>query len=125
MPAGRPVSIYTPERIAEIKADLEKYIDDTAVPIIAEFAYTRDIRRATLYEIPELSYSIKKLIEKKETQLEKLALSNKINTTFAIFSLKQMGWSDKQEVDMSHSYSNPVYDMLKEICDGDDESKTK
>ena len=125
MPAGRPVSVYTPEKIAEIKADLDKYIDETGIPIIAEFAYTRDIRRATLYEIPELSYSIKRLAEKKETQLEKLALSNKINTTFAIFSLKQLGWSDKQEIDMSHTYNNPVYDMLKEICEGDDESETE
>ena len=125
MPAGRPVSVYTPERIAEIKADLDKYIDETGIPIVAEFAYTRDIRKATLYEIPELAYSLKRLIEKKETQLEKLGMANKINTTFAIFSLKQLGWSDKQEIDMSHTYNNPVYDMLKEICEGDDESETE
>jgi hypothetical protein len=102
---GRPVTIYTPEKIAEIKADLDNYIDNTWIPIVAEFAYTRDIRKAVLYEKPELAYSLKRLIEKKESQLEKLAMANKINITFAIFSLKQLGWSDRREIDHSGSLS--------------------
>ncbi len=112
MPAGRP-KVYTEEVIAEIKADLDKYIEDTPVPIVAEFAYTRDIRKAALYEQPELKYSIKRLIEKKECQLEKLAMASKVNTTFAIFSLKQLGWTDKQEIE--HSVSDESYDKLKSL----------
>ena len=92
---------YTGDKLREIVEDLDKYIEETPIPIIAEFAYTRDIRRATLYEIPELAYSIKRAAEKKEAQLEKLALANKINTTFAIFSLKQLGWKDKTEHEIS------------------------
>lgn len=96
MGAGRPIE-YTQEKIQEIVKKLNEYIENTDIPIIAEFAYKNDIRKATLYEIPELSYCIKKLIEKKEAQLEKGALYNKVNQTMAIFSLKQIGWTDKTE----------------------------
>jgi hypothetical protein len=37
------------------------------------------------------------LLAKKEAQLEKLALF----TTMAIFSLKNMGWSDRQDIEVS------------------------
>jgi len=38
------------------------------------------------------------LFDKKEAQLEKLGAFNVINSTMAIFSLKQLGWRDKQEI---------------------------
>ena len=38
---------------------------------------------------------------KKEAQLERLALRKEINHTMAIFSLKQLGWKDTQ--DIAHS----------------------
>ena len=49
----------------------------------------------------ELSYAIKRLMLKKEAQLEKLALKGKIDKTMAIFSLKQIGWRDKHEIEHS------------------------
>ena len=97
-PGGRP-PIYTAKKKKEIIDKLEKYIEQTAIPIVAEFAYQNDIRKSTLYDFEEFSHSMKKLIAKKEAQLEKLALAGKVNPTFAIFSLKQVGWSDKMQTE--------------------------
>ena len=97
---GRPVT-WTEKKISETVKLIEEYTDKNAVPIVAEFAYLNDIRKATLYEIPELAYSLKRLTEKKEFQLEKMGMTGKANTAFVIFSLKQMGWSDKQEINLS------------------------
>jgi hypothetical protein len=81
----------------EIRLKLLEYIENNEIPILAEFAYQNDISRDQLYDWPELTDARKKCILKKEAQLEKGALSNQINVTMAIFSLKQMGWTDKQE----------------------------
>jgi len=93
---GRPIE-FTPERIQEIIEKMERYIEENDIPIVAEFAYQNDIRRAALYEYPDFSYTLQKLINKKEAQLEKLGLFNVVNASMAKFSLAQMGWSEKQE----------------------------
>jgi len=93
---GRPVE-YTPERIQEIKDAMERYIQETDIPIVAEFAYLHDIRRQKLYEIPELTDTLGKLIDKKESTLEKGGLLGDYNASMAKFSLAQLGWSEKQE----------------------------
>jgi hypothetical protein len=36
-------------------------------------------------------------IAKKEGALERMALEGKVNTSMAIFSLKQLGWKDTHE----------------------------
>ncbi len=94
---SRPIE-YTEEVLEEIEKKILAYTESEDVPILAEFAYKNNIRRATLYEHEKLTYAIKQLTAKKEAQLEKLALNSKVNTSMAIFSLKQMGWSDKHEV---------------------------
>lgn len=92
---GRPIEIDR----AKLVADLAKYIDETDIPIIAEFAYRHGLNRSSIYEITEVSDALKKLIAKKEAALERLMLSGKPNVAAgAIFSLKQLGWSDRTEV---------------------------
>jgi len=81
-----------------IEKKLLAYIESTEIPIIAEFAYINDIRRTSLYEHPYLRDTLKRAIDKKEAQLERKALNNEINTTMAIFSLKQLGWKDKHDI---------------------------
>lgn len=88
---------YTDEDIERIKNNLIEYIENEEMPIIAEFCYKNDIPKSTLYSLKEVSTLLKKAINKKETYLEKESLKNKINPTVAIFSLKQLGWSDKIE----------------------------
>lgn len=96
-PVGRPLK-YTGKYLQEIKKKFEKYIKENDIPIIAEFAYKNDIPRQKLYEFEELNDTIKRCIDKKETNLEKGVLSGKLNAAMGIFSLKQLGWSDKQEI---------------------------
>lgn len=95
---GRPKK-YTDEEVQEIVHLFEEYIDNTLIPIIAEFAYQNNIERHSLYDYEEFSTLIKRAIDKKEAQLEKLGLSNEVNQTMAIFSLKQLGWRDRHEVE--------------------------
>ncbi len=86
---------YTKEYLAEIIEKLDHYIDETPIPVVAEFAYQNKIPRQALYRYEELSDTIKRLIDKKEAQLERLALKGEISQSMAIFSLKQLGWTDK------------------------------
>ena len=94
---GRPRT-FTDEQVAEIREKLVQYIATTEIPIVAEFAYQNDMNRQILYDYPEFSTLTKKLIAKKEAQLERKGLMNEVNSTMAIFSLKQLGWTDKQEM---------------------------
>jgi hypothetical protein len=113
---GRPVK-YTEARIAEICDLLLTYIANSDIPILAEFAYQNSIPRQKLYELADKSErlydAIKTAIDKKEAQLEKLALQNKINHTMAIFSLKQLGWRDKQELEHSGHVAVQIVDDIK------------
>lgn len=97
---ARPTK-YTEEVIEEYANKLNEYIENTDIPIVVEFCYLNDIRKERVYEFArsneEFSHSLKKCIEKKEAQLEKLALKGAINSTMAIFSLKQLGWRDRQD----------------------------
>jgi hypothetical protein len=85
---------------AELLEALTQYIDNTDIPILAEFAHEHGILRQRMYEWPELEDAIKACITKKEFALEKKALSGDVNCTMAIFSLKQLGWTDK--IDQTH-----------------------
>ena len=109
---GRPV-VYTKKRIEEIVKAMEEYTETNAVPIAAEFAYLHKIRKATLYEIPELAYSLKEMMLKKEFQLEKLGLSGKAPVAMVAFSLKQMGWSDKQEIKHSGEIAGSTFTFVE------------
>lgn len=96
-PGGRPRK-YNDEQVKEIVDKLTKYIDNTDMPIVAEFAYYNDIIREELYDYSEFSTLLKKLICKKETYIEREGLLGRINPTMAVFSLKQLGWSDRREI---------------------------
>ena len=97
---GRPVK-WTEEKLDELAERLMQYTEDTKIPILAGFCYENGIIREQIYELAQknvnLSYAIKAIMERKQNQLETLALDGDINGSMAIFSLKQLGWSDKQE----------------------------
>ena len=99
---ARPTK-YTAEVIEQIRQAMETYTDVTPIPIIAEFAYMNKVPRQTLYQFAEendeFSDTIKELIDKKEANLERMALNKEIEKTMAIFSLKQLGWKDKTETE--------------------------
>lgn len=84
------------DREAILRA-LEAYIDEEEVPIVAEFCSRNKIKRTTLLSWPESADLVEMSKLKKEAALESGALSGQLNTTAAIFSLKQLGWTDRQE----------------------------
>ena len=97
---------YNVEEIEEIKKKFGEYIDENTVPIIAEFAYKNNILRETLYDYNEFATLRKRAIDKKEANLEKGGLSGNLNTAMSIFSLKQLGWTDKQSIDINTQMKN-------------------
>jgi hypothetical protein len=111
---GRPRT-FTDEQVAEIRDKLVQYIATTEIPIVAEFEYLNDIIRQILYDYPEFSTLTKKLIAKKEAQLERKGLMNEVNSTMAIFSLKQLGWRDKQEIETKSSDQDKMVNTIKEL----------
>ena len=111
--AGRPKA-YNDEQVAEIVVKLTEYVTDTTIPIIAEFAYQNDIPRHALYEYDEFSTLLKKMIDKKEANLERMALNKEIEKTMAIFSLKQLGWKDKNETEHTGTVGISIIDDVKQ-----------
>lgn len=96
MPGGRPKK-YTDDYLSELLESLEDYIDETDIPILKEWCYQNGVPSTHVYDFEELSEAIKRLIDKKEAALERMGLRGDVDRTMAIFSLKQLGWSDKQE----------------------------
>ena len=107
---GRPISVWTPQTLKKVNKEMQEYTEREEIPILAEFAYTHGYQRTELYKHPELSNAIKNMMSKKESQLEKLSLLGAVNSTMAVFSLKQLGWRDKQEVDSTVTERKIVYE---------------
>lgn len=103
---------WTKERINALKEKLREYIDEEDIPIAKEFAYKNDVPRSRIYVLrqddPEFGDLMDKLSDKKEANLEKMALYGKIDRTMAVFSLKQMGWKDRQETDNTHTIERRI-----------------
>ena len=110
---------------------VDDYIANANPPIVAEYAHLNGITRSYLYQLADakkqagddrLSNAIKAISEAKEVMLEKKGLNGEYTGNMAIFSLKQLGWTDKVEqkttakvVDLSGIST----DELKKILDDD------
>lgn len=94
---GRPPKV----NIEDLINDVDEYLKHANPPIVAKYAHMHGITRQYLYELAkgneDLSDTIKRISEAKEAMLEEKALTGKYNASMAIFSLKQLGWKDKQE----------------------------
>lgn len=106
---------YLDTQINELTEKFRQYIEETDIPIVAEFAYLNDIDRTLLYDKPEFSTLLKKCIAKKEAQLEKKSLMGEVNTTQAIFSLKQLGWKDKQETNVNFNPADLTDEQIEQM----------
>ncbi len=93
---------------AKVRKKLIEYTQSTDIPIIAEFAYLNGVDRQRLYEWDELEDALKACIAKKESALESLALAGKVNCSMAIFSLKQLGWTDRQDITHKGDAAHPL-----------------
>jgi hypothetical protein len=106
---ARPVE-WTDELKSALLDDFINYVEEQDIPIIAEFCAKHHVYKQRLYEWAEFADSIKWCITKKEGALESMGLTKQIDTTMAIFSLKQLGWKDKTEVE--HSGSVTIVDDI-------------
>lgn len=118
-PVGHPPTPdkWTPEFVAEMVARLESYTEKTAYPSLAEFCYQNRIHRKRLYEHPELDAARDRLLAKKEVYLEKAGLKltkdQGSRGTFIIFALKQLGWTDKHELEHSGEIGVKIVDDIQ------------
>ena len=113
---GRPIT-YKPE---EVDRQLNEYINNSSDPYIEEFSLLEGSPcRDTIYEKAKiykpLSDTIKRCHIKQELRTKRAAEAGTINSTFAIFKLKQKcyGWSDKQEVEHSGEIAMPSIILKK------------
>lgn len=86
----------------------DHYIAETDIPIVAEFAAQQGLSRQFLYDNEEFDDAIKRCTCKKEGALERKALEGTVNCTMAIFSLKQLGWTDKVDTTLKGDKDAPV-----------------
>ncbi len=106
---------YDDELIDRLVVKFKEYIENNEIPIIAEFAYMNEIPKQILYEREQFSTLIKICTAKKETALERGALLGALNPTMAVFSLKQMGWTDRQQVESTnHNMNTDVTNLTPE-----------
>lgn len=93
---------------AELLKQFEQYIADTEIPIAAEFASQHGFSKGLLYDWEEFSDLVKLCASKKEAALERKGLAGETAAAITIFSLKQLGWSDKIEQTHKGDKENPI-----------------
>lgn len=105
---GRPQE-YDRETVAIAFA---AYIVSEEIPIVAEFAANQGFGKSLMYEWAKEDKDFLNLLNKcttkKESALERKGLKGEVNTPMAIFSLKQLGWSDKQEQTLKGDPTAPL-----------------
>jgi len=99
---------------AALAAEFIAYIENAEIPIIAEFAHRHGVSKSVLYDWPEFADLLKLCTSKKEAALERKALAGEINVSMAIFSLKQLGWSDRAEQTLHGDKHAPVQFIVSE-----------
>lgn len=107
MPAGRPLIFETPAALEEA---IDRYITTELKPTLAGLAYHLGIDRQTLYNYKdraEFFDIIKKATDFVEFKYEQRLIYEN-NPTGVIFALKNMGWSDKQEIEQKTEHSGTI-----------------
>lgn len=125
---GKPIK-YTYKFKVKLLEKFVKYIDTTEYPTMPDFCVKNSIAKQRVYDFSTdtnlteedrqnqplgIYYldCIKRMNDKQEAFLEENGLVERINVPFAIFKLKQLGWTDKQQID--HSATD---EMLKAITE--------
>lgn len=108
-PGGRPPYFTT---VAELEEKCDAYFDDPELkkPTVTGLAlFLGFADKSSLYEYrdkPEFSYSIKKSLTKIERYHEEGLTENSV--AGRIFALKNMGWADKQQTELSGEVTQRV-----------------
>lgn len=100
---------------------VDEYIESRkkSVPILKECCLLNDWDYVYVMQLrhkhEELSKSIRIILDWKEIKLEQGALTGELDKTMAIFSLKQLGWRDRQEVDVDVSKLNNILKAVEDV----------
>lgn len=85
-----------------LRQDIIDYTEKTEYPILKELCYLKHYNYDYVMQLQrdneELSQSIKELLYKKESYLEREGIKGNLAQTMAVFTLKQLGWRDNIEV---------------------------
>ena len=85
-----------------LRQDIIDYTEQTEYPILKELCYLKHYNYDYVMQLQrtneELSQSIKELLYKKESYLEREGIKGNLAQTMAVFTLKQLGWRDNIEV---------------------------
>ncbi len=89
--------------VDELIEKINKYTETTTIPIFKEICYLNGWNYHYLYDRlsqkqPRLKEAIQHLMDKKEAQIEKLALYKELDSRMAQFSLAQLGWRNEQSI---------------------------
>jgi hypothetical protein len=84
-----------------LKSDIIEYTNTAEYPILKELCYQKHYNYDYVMQLQrndeELAQSIKELLYKKESYLEREGIKGNIAQTMAVFTLKQLGWKDVVE----------------------------
>lgn len=94
---------YTPAQLRQMAEVIERYVEETEYPILAEAAMAAGCDKGSLYEHAEFAHCIKKCTTKAEAYLARRLATDPKHVVGSIFALKQFGWADNRTVDMRHS----------------------
>lgn len=101
--------------------DIKEYTDSNEYPILKELCYIKHYNYDYVMQMQrdneELSQSIKELLYKKESYLEREGIHGRLAQTMAVFTLKQLGWKDNIEV-TNEKEINKVSELLEKIEKG-------
>lgn len=100
-----------------LRQDIIDYTKQTEYPILKELCYLKHYNYDYVMQLQrnneELSQSIKELLYKKESYLEREGIKGNLAQTMAVFTLKQLGWRDNIEVE--HKDLSKVEELLNKI----------
>ena len=105
-----------------------EYLSIVDIPIVCEFANAIGVVGDTLYNKSntdtEVRAAIRMISDAKQVALEVGALTGKLNATMAIFSLKQMGWKDRVDMDARlEARTNPLIEAIQNAAATPSEGK--
>lgn len=106
---GRPRE-YDRDQIA---LEFEKYIQTEAIPLCDDFCDKNEIPPSTFAEWPEVRLLVDRCKGKARVGLLRLALRGKVKESVAIFALKNLGMTDRQNIEHSGAVTiNRPFDVI-------------
>lgn len=99
---------------------MKRYTNETQLPILKEFCFNNNLEYKYFLQLcagdVELDRARRRLLDKKEIQLEKALMTGANNTAF-IFQLKQLGWRDNPEpVVINNTINNKTETRTEKIA---------